>query len=82
MQPDEGVAVEIGIATALGKPVFLFRDDFRKATDSQMLDCNLMLYAGLPLQGWERHLYRSLDEISDPEKMLVEWAAQHTSSKL
>ena len=32
--PDEGVMVEIGIAIALGKPTFLFRDDSHKCTDS------------------------------------------------
>ena len=26
--PDEGVMVELGVAIALGKPTFLFRDDF------------------------------------------------------
>ena len=33
--PDEGVCVELGVAIALGKPTFLFRDDFRRMTDSQ-----------------------------------------------
>ena len=28
--PDEGVMVELGMAIALGKPTFLFRDDFRR----------------------------------------------------
>ena len=32
--PDEGVMVELGMAIALGKPTFLFRDDFRRCTDS------------------------------------------------
>ena len=32
--PDEGVMVELGVAIALNKPTFLFRDDFRKCTDS------------------------------------------------
>merc|ERR1712032_829246 len=46
--PDEGVCVELGIAIALGKPTFLFRDDFRRACDSESFPCNLMLMAGLP----------------------------------
>ena len=29
--PDEGVMVELGMAIALGKPTFLFRDDSRRA---------------------------------------------------
>ena len=33
--PDVGVAVEIGIAIASKKPVFLFRDDFRVARDTE-----------------------------------------------
>ena len=33
--PDEGVMVELGMAIALGKPTFLFRDDFRRVTDSE-----------------------------------------------
>ena len=28
--PDEGVMLELGAAIALGKPVFLYRDDFRR----------------------------------------------------
>ena len=31
--PDEGVMIELGMATALKKPTFLFRDDFRRVTD-------------------------------------------------
>ena len=33
--PDEGVMVELGMAVTLGKPTFLFRDDFRRAADSE-----------------------------------------------
>ena len=33
--PDEGVMVELGLAIALEKPTFLFRDDFRRCTDSE-----------------------------------------------
>ena len=46
--PDEGVMVELGMAIALGKPTFLFRDDFRRATDSGEYPLNLMLFTGLP----------------------------------
>ena len=71
--PDEGVAVEIGVAIALGKPTFLFRDDYRRCCDSNTFACNLMLYAGLPMEGWESYLYSSIDEITDPEKALAKW---------
>ena len=31
--PDEGVMIELGIAIALKKRIFLFRDDFRKCSE-------------------------------------------------
>ena len=71
--PDEGVMVELGMAIAWGKAVFLFRDDFRRCTDSEAYPLNLMVFTGLPEQGWEEHLYASVDEIADPEKALARW---------
>jgi len=53
--PDEGVMVELGLAIAWGKPTFLFRDDYRLWTDSEAYPLNLMLFAGLPAQGWEAY---------------------------
>ena len=73
--PDEGVMVELGMAYAWNKPVFLFRDDFRRCTDSREYPLNLMLFAGLPESGWESYWYSSVDEISDPGKALVRWLA-------
>ena len=72
--PDEGVMVELGAAIALGKPTFLFRDDFRRCTDSEDYPLNLMLFAGLPAQGWQDFVYTSLDEICNPAKALAVWA--------
>ena len=72
--PDEGVMVELGIAVALGKPTFLFRDDFRRATDSEEYPLNLMLFTGMPRQGWRDYYYTSIDEIGAPEKALALWA--------
>ena len=71
--PDEGVMVELGMAIAWQKPVFLFRDDFRRCTDSETYPLNLMLFTGLPQTGWEAHWYTSIDEISAPDKALVRW---------
>ena len=71
--PDEGVMVELGMAVAWGKPVFLFRDDFRSCTDSGVYPLNLMLFAGLPEKGWERQYYTSIEELGDPDKALVNW---------
>ena len=75
--PDEGVMVELGIAIALGKPTFLFRDDFRRVTDSEEYPLNLMLFAGLPEQGWQAYYYTSLAEITAPDKALARWARDH-----
>ena len=71
--PDEGVMVELGMAIAWGKPVFLFRDDFRRSTDCESYPLNLMIFTGLPEVGWEACFYTSLAEIADPEKALVNW---------
>ena len=71
--PDEGVMVELGIAIALGKPTFLFRDDFRRCTDSETYPLNLMLFTGMPKAGWEDFYYTSIEEISAPGKALVRW---------
>ncbi len=72
--PDEGVMVELGVAIALGKPIFLFRDDFRRCTDSEHYPLNLMLFAGLPEQDWQTHVHDSLMSIGDPSKALARWA--------
>lgn len=71
--PDEGVMVELGIAIALGKPTFLYRDDFRRCTDCERYPLNLMLFTGLPETGWEAYYYTSLEEIASPEKAIVQW---------
>ena len=72
--PDEGVMVELGMAIALGKPTFLFRDDFRRVTDSEEYPLNLMLFTGLPKTGWQDYYYTSVDEIGAPDKALARWA--------
>ncbi len=72
--PDEGVMVELGMAIALNKPTFLFRDDFRRATDSEHYPLNLMLFTGLPEQDWQDYYYTSVEEISTPGKALARWA--------
>ena len=71
--PDEGVMVELGAAIALGKKIFLFRDDFRRCTDCEDYPLNLMLFTGLPEVGWEDYYYTSLAEISASDKALVRW---------
>ena len=72
--PDEGVMVELGMTIALRKPTFLFRDDFRRIGESDEYPLNLMLFTGLPEQGWEDSYYTSIEEISSPDKALARWA--------
>ena len=71
--PDEGVMVELGIAIAYGKPTFLFRDDFRKCSDSDEYPLNLMIFLGIPTDSWKDYYYSSLDEIDCAEKALYKW---------
>ena len=71
--PDEGVMVELGVAIALGKPTFLFRDDFRKCTDSDEYPLNLMLFLGIPSDSWDDYYYSSLDELSSKKKAIYKW---------
>jgi nucleoside 2-deoxyribosyltransferase len=71
--PDEGVMVELGLAIALNKAIFLFRDDFRRCSDSEDYPLNLMVFAGLPEHGWQRFYYTSVEELKAPDKALYQW---------
>ena len=71
--PDEGVMVELGVAIALGKPTFLFRDDFRNCSDSDEYPLNLMIFTGIPYLSWNDYYYRSLDEIDSEGKAIYKW---------
>lgn len=75
--PDEGVMVELGMAIALGKPSFLFRDDFRRCTDSEDYPLNLMLFTGMPRDDWRAYFYTSVREIASPDKALAIWAREN-----
>ena len=61
--PDEGVMIELGIAIALRKKIYLFRDDFRRCTDSGEYPLNLMIFCGLPKDNWRDYYFESVDEI-------------------
>ena len=71
--PDEGVMVELGVAIERRIPTFLFRDDFRRCTDSERYPLNLMLFAGLPEDGWEGYYYESLEDLPRRDKALARW---------
>jgi nucleoside 2-deoxyribosyltransferase len=72
--PDEGVMIELGIAIALKKEIFLFRDDFRNCSDSDQYPLNLMLFLGLPRDNWEKFYFECLQDIKSHKKGFVEWA--------
>ncbi len=72
--PDEGVMVELGAAIALGKPTFLFRDDERKVTECEEYPLNLMIFTGLPQDGWQNWYYTNFEEIASSDKALARWA--------
>ena len=72
--PDEGVMIELGIAIALKKKIFLFRDDFRNCSDSNQYPLNLMLFLGLPKDNWKKYYFESLQDIKSNKKRFVEWA--------
>ena len=73
-EADAGVAVEVGLAIAWDKPIFLFRDDFRCNTDHADYPMNLMLFAGLPRDNWRDFYYTDVEELTDPNKALWKWA--------
>ena len=71
--PDEGVMIELGIAIALKKKIFLFRDDFRNCSDSNQYPLNLMLFLGLPKDNWKKYYFESIQDIMSNQKGFVEW---------
>ncbi len=72
--PDDGVAIEVGYAFALCKPVFLFRDDLRRCGDSDDYPLNLMFLGGLSVAVGSQFLYRSLRDLVDPARPLAMFA--------
>ena len=72
--PDEGVMIELGIAIALKKKIFLFRDDFRNCSDSNQYPLNLMLFLGLPRDNWKKYYFESLQDIKSNQKGFLDWA--------
>ena len=71
--PDEGVMIEVGIAIALKKEIFLYRDDFRKCSDSNEYPLNLMLFAGLSKENWSRNYFECLEDIKNVKKNFLKW---------
>ena len=61
--PDEGVMIELGMAIALNKKIYIFRDDFRRCTDSEDYPLNLMVFCGLPKNNWKDYYFTSIEDI-------------------
>ena len=74
--PDEGVMIELGIAIALKKKIFLFRDDFRNCSDSNEYPLNLMLFLGLPKNDWRKYYLESIEDITNKKKKFLEWSKE------
>jgi len=72
--PDEGVMIELGIAIALNKKIFLFRDDFRNCSDSNKYPLNLMLFLGLPRDEWYKYYLETIEDITSNKKEFLNWA--------
>ena len=72
--PDEGVMIELGIAIALKKKIFLFRDDFRNCSDSNQYPLNLMIFLGMPKKNWKKYYFESLQDIKSNKKGFMEWS--------
>ena len=68
--PDEGVMIELGIAIALKKKIFLFRDDFINCFDSNQYPLNIMIFLGLPRYNWAKYFFESLQDIKINKKMI------------
>ena len=66
--------VELGIAIALKKKIFLFRDDFRSCSDSNQYPLNLMLFLGLPKDNWHQNFLESIDDITSNKKNFLNWS--------
>ena len=77
--PDEGAMIEVGMAMALFKPVFILNDDFRfhNLTHFPM---NLMLFGGMPLEEWKSYYYTSLESLSNPDMALGKWIESQKKS--
>jgi nucleoside 2-deoxyribosyltransferase len=72
--PDEGVMIELGMAMAYQKEVFLFRDDLRVCGEGGMYPLNLMLFATLSEDKWSNNYYTRIAELSNPHKALARFA--------
>ena len=79
--PDEGVCWELGYAAALKKPTFIFRDDFRRCSDSDRYPANLMLFIPLFDKKWEDYYYTSVEEITSKDKALYRFANEPIQSE-
>lgn len=68
--PDEGAMVEVGLAIAWKKPVFILNDDFRMKPQQDKLPLNLMIFMNIPRASWRDYYYTSTSELTDCSKAL------------
>lgn len=75
--PDEGAMIELGLAMAWKKPIFLLNDDFRMTPGGNGYPMNLMLFASMPPDQWQKYYFTSLDQLSDDKKGLIQYRDRH-----
>ncbi len=73
LPPDEGGVVELEVAITLGKPIFLFRDYFRKCIDSDEYSLELMFFPGVPNDLWNDYYYSSLGQLDCKKRAIYTW---------
>ena len=73
--------IELGIAIALKKKIFLFRDDFRNCSDSNQYPLNLMLFRGLTRDNWKKYFFEPLQDIKSKKRGFIDWANHNLINK-
>lgn len=51
-------------------------ESYRRVFENAEHPPNMMLVTGMPRDEWERHYFRSVDEIGALEKALARWARE------
>ena len=68
--PDEGIVVEASYGFKSNSAVYYFRDDIRSLTRYDV-PMNIMLFSSYNPNTWEQYYYTNVDDIVNPERLLV-----------
>ena len=58
------------------KKKFLFRDDYKKCSESEEYPLNLIIILGLPQAHLKKYYFESIEEIEDANKNFIQWVNQ------